>query len=872
MKKICCLLFTLIAFYSFAQQTFPVNYNQKPLKEVLTDIEEQTNLFFSYSEAAIKLKTITLVNNAITETQLLTALRNQTSLNFEKVSINQIIISIPSIDICAYLLGAENKTPLPFASILIKGTTKGTSSNDDGFFQLENIKQDAIVLIQYVGYSSKTINASQLKNETCLNIFLQPETQALQEVLLVADYITNGIDKNTNGSLTLRNNDLGILPGLVEPDVLQSLQLIPGISSLDESASGIQIRGGSPDQNLIYFDGIKMYHTGHFFGMISAINPYIVEKTKVYKSGASPEYGDRISGVIDISSDKNAPHKTTAGIGINGTHADAFIKTPLGKGVGLVASARRSYTDALQTPTFDALSKKVFQNTKIINTNTGLINDDEGDFSENVGKEDFFFYDGSAKLIFQPSENDNIAVSGFFANNDLDFSVKDDEDLTSDRLIVKKQGVSFSWQGTKFNKWQHSLNGYYSSLDTDYDNKVTEDLLLEEENLRKNTVEDYGLNASLAYDISDNHTIKAGYQFSNADVFFQLFRDEADTNTIDPTDDDNVPLPGITRDFNVRKKATNQTHSVYAEYLHKASNKGFISLGIRGSYYSLVDDFYIEPRINAEYPVSKVFRLKATAEKRYQSISQLVEFEDVQLRLEDHIWTLSDNLETPILESTQFSGGILIDANGWALDIDGYFKKINGLTSFTNGFTNAAEEFSEGKSDILGLDVLLRKKIKNFHVWLGYTFNDVDYTFPELQSTTFRGNNDITHNFRISNTFEIKNWELSLGWMYRTGSPFTPANSFNSTTGDINFGPINSLRLPNYHRLDTSVLYNFVSSKKNNFRGTVGVSLQNIYSRQVPVSVSYRVDQNAVTGQDELNRIQQLSLGLTPNMTVRLYF
>ena len=878
MKIVFFLAFILISCSTFSQDMISVNYKSKPLKEVLTEIEGKTKLLFSYSEEVIKNKLITLVNASISEAKLLSEFINQTNLNFEKVSDNQVIITLPStkIDICGYLFDAETREVLPFANLAVKGSFKGTISDENGFFQIENVEQQATIIIQYLGYAFKEVNATDLVTGDCTNLYLQPQAYVLREVTLV-EYVTKGIDKNIDGSITLTSEKLGILPGLVEPDIFQSLQLIPGISSLDESASGIQIRGGSPDQNLIYFDGIKLYNTGHFFGMISAINPYVVKSAKVYKGGASPEYGDRISGVIDISSDREVPKITEIGAGFNGTHADAFLKTPLGKNAGLVVSARRSYTDMLQTPTFDALSKKVFQNTKIVSNNTGQVidEDEDDDFTENVGKEEFFFYDGSAKLIIQASENDHIAISGLFTNNDLDFSIRDDEDLSSDLLVVENQGASFSWQGTRFDKLHHSFKTYYSKLDSDYNNRISEDLSIEEENLRKNTVKDYGLDVNLSYDLSAFSSINAGYQYSSMDVFFQLFRGEGEgegeDNEIDPEDEDDIPSPDRAIEFNVKTKEVNRAHSIYAEYLYKPKNKGLLSLGVRRSYYSSVDDCFIEPRINAEYPLSKVLRLKATAEKRYQPISQLVEFEDTQLRLENNIWTLSNGSTIPVLESSQFSAGILINVNGWTFDMDAYFKKIDGLTSFTNGFTNATEELSEGKSDIAGLDVLLRKKIGGYRIWLGYTFNDVEYTFPELQRTSFRGNNDITHNFRVSNTYELRSWELSLGWMYRTGSPFTPTEGFNTVTGNVNFGAINSLRLPEYHRLDASILYKFFSSNSK-FRAVVGASLQNIYSRQVPISVYYRVDTDPDTGQKELNRIQQLSLGFTPNAMLRLYF
>nr|WP_299343239.1 carboxypeptidase-like regulatory domain-containing protein [Allomuricauda sp.] len=874
MKKLLCFIFLLGTLSVFSQQTIAVDYDGIPLKSVLEDVESKSSLIFSFSEDAVAGKIITLSNSQISIEQLLNELGTQSGLLFEKVSAEQIIVKSPSskLDICGYLFDGNLKTPLPYATVLISGTRLGATSDENGYFQIQNVEKSAEIIVQYVGYSTQTLKASDYSSDDCRNIIMQVEPQSLQEVVVLA-YVTKGIDKNLDGSITLNTNEQGILPGLVEPDVFQSIQLIPGISSLDESASGIQIRGGSPDQNLVFFDGIKMYNTGHFFGMISAFNPYVTESAKIYKGGASPEYGDRISGVIDITTDTQVPARTNGGVGINGTHADGFLKAALGEKAALIVSGRRSYTDVFETPTYEALSEKVFQNTRVVTNTLGeIIEDDDDDPSEILGGDTFFFYDGSAKLLFQPSKNDEIAISGLLTNNDLDFFSRAEEDVTVDQLSVENQGASAQWSGTKFGVLDHSLRAYYSNFDSDYNNTVREELVVEEQNLRRNTVQDYGIDFNLSYEFLPQHNLKLGYQYSNLEVFFQLFRDEAGDEDIEPDDDDEIPLPEDTRDFNVERRRTNQSNSVYAEYQFRPQNKGLVSLGVRGSHYSLLDEFYFEPRINVEYPLSDFFRIKGTAERRYQPISQLIEFEDIQLRLENNIWTLSDGNEIPVLESTQFSGGFLISANGWTLDIDGYVKNINGLTSFTNGFTNAAEELSEGESDIFGVDVLLRKEIANYRIWLGYTFNDVQYSFSELQTSSFPGNNDVTHNFRVSNTVDLKNWELSLGWTYRTGIPFTPVDGFNTISGDIDFGSLNSERLPNYHRLDASLLYKFGISQNGNIRGAFGVSFQNIYNRRIPISVFYRVDENVETGFQELNQIEQLSLGFTPNATFRIFF
>ena len=245
----------------------------------------------------------------------------------KKASPTQIIVLPPpgTINICGYVFDSNSKVPLAFASVFIKGASKGVISDEKGFFQIENVKKGAFFSIQHVGYIDETLKASLFKAGNCNTIYLTENTESLQEVL-IKGYLTKGIDKNIDGSIALTNRDQGILPGQIEPDVLRGIQLIPGITSLNESASDIQIRGGSADQNLIFFDGIKMYNTGHFFGTISAINPYTTQSAKIYKSGASPEYGDRISGVIDIKSDGEVPQKSTGGLGVNGTHADGFFK------------------------------------------------------------------------------------------------------------------------------------------------------------------------------------------------------------------------------------------------------------------------------------------------------------------------------------------------------------------------------------------------------------------------------------------------------------------------------------------------------------------------------------------------------------------
>ena len=872
--SLCCFLNLLVLS---GQETIAVNYTNTPLKTVLADLEEKTGLLFSYSDERIADITITKTATSLEIDAFLDYIRSTTGLVLERIGENQVIISSPNTEstVCGYLFDGISKAPLPYATIVIQGTNKGFTTDENGYFLIENETLTNGILLQYIGYATRLVFNEDFEPSQCKNLFLNPRAESLQEVI-VKSYLITGIDKNKDGSLTLTSKNQGILPGLVESDIFQSAQWVPGITSINETISDVQIRGGSADQNLILYDGIKMYNTGHFFGMLSIFNPNVTTGATIFKGGASPEYGDRISGVIDIKGENQVPQKTSYGFGFNGTQADAYGKIRLGKSVGLVISGRRSYADIepLGTPTFDAISEKVFQNTIVGGaTDTQNPQDEEDEETILEGEETFFFYDTNVKLIISASENDSISLSGLLTKNDLNFRLLDEENISQDALITENQGLSFNWSGTKRGRWHHSLEGYYSDYRSNYSNQFLEEQNVQEESVRRNAVKDYGFDTNVLFDFNKEHAIKLGYQFTRNEVFYQLFRDEAGDEDIDPEDQDLEDGESADeRDFNEISNRVNSTNALYGAYYYRPQNRGLVSLGIRASKFSVLDNWYLEPRLNVEYPLGKTLRLKFTGEKRYQTVSQLIEFDDTRLRLQNGIWSLTESDNIPLLESEQFSTGLLVDLNGWTLDLDSYIKRIEGLTSFTNGFTSASEEYSQGTSTIFGIDFLLKKQLNNYRFWLGYTYNIVDYRFEELSNGKFPGNNDITHNLTLSNTYEKGNWKFSVGWNFRTGAPFTPVEGFDVNNGDIEFGDINSRRLPSYHRLDASVRYNFKLSAKKDHQCVAGLSFQNLYARQVPLAVFYRVDDNPETGLQEIDQLEQLSLGLTPNFLLRFNF
>ncbi len=875
-----CIIFCFTIVVN-SQNNENYNYKNTPLSTIIKSLEDKHDITFSFANDLIKDKYISTNNLSINWVELLAVLETQTGLKFQKVSNTQFII-IPqqsNTKLCGYVLDATTK--LPIINAIINTSNSSIETNTSGYFSLEK-DDDDFFIVSITGYETKEF----LYTKDCETIYLTPKDTALDEVIILG-YITSGIDRNKDGSLKVTSKTLGILPGLVTPDILQSIQLIPGISTLDESATGIQIRGGSPDQNLILYDNIKLYNTGYFYGMFSLFNPFAAEEATIYRSGTSASYGDRISGIIDISSGDKIPERTKGGFEIDGLSLNGYIKTPLSNTAALYAFARRSYSDVWETPTYNSYVDKVFTNFGTARDRNGnvLELETDDDFSPETSNNTFNFADINTKLILKPNEKNNITLSALYTRNRLDFDFKGGDEVLVDSLITQNKGLSFDWKHKSNNKRHERITAYFSEYNSFYQNNEIKDenddgvLDLSEINIRKNDIVDIGLNITSTTQINNSQKLSVGYQLSYTDLDVLIAKEK----------------PFDAEKENLVQDNSNLNNALFGDYTLSLKNKAFVNVGLRLVHYNAVNQFLVEPRINFEYPVSRRIRAKVAVERRHQPISQLIEFNHTELRLENNLWRLSDNDQYPLLSSNQISGGFLYHHNRLNIDADAYYKELKGLTTFTNGFSNPLENLEEGKSTIKGLDILLKYKWDNYKIWAGYTFNDITFQFPNLNDTSdkFPGNNDITHQFRLSSALKLDHWEFSLGWQYRTGRPTTPVNSYDikidadgENAGVVNFGDINSARLPDFHRLDASILYDF---KINTLDAQLGLSFLNLYNRVKPLNLIYKAERKPLddggiavegtTGATPEERevileqvIQRFSLGFTPNVSFRLLF
>ncbi len=843
-----CMLFYNISVFSQEKTEITV-LQDKPLAEVLPIIEKIYALKFSYIDTLLDTKKITItLDPDLLIPDLIKELQQQSSLKFEIAGDNFITIRSlnknDTVRICGYVLD-DQEEPLKDIGVFFKAIRANTTTNEQGYFEYLDIPFGSVILVSAPGFRQKVLNASQFLNKECLTIYLTHTPEEVLDEVLIEEYLAKGITQKKE-IININLNEVEVLPGRTEPDILQSVQLTPGVNNPYETASGVFVRGSTPSQNLVLWNGIKTYKQGHFFGMLSAFNPYAAKEVNFSKSGVSAKYGQRIAGVIDIKSENEIAQRFTGGAGFNMINADAVIHTPIIKDkVSLQLSGRRSFTDILETFTYKKFSDRVFQNTKI--AETVALNDESNDF---------FYADYNANLIIQPSENQKIEVNTIYSKNNLDFRRSDQIASLNDNLITENEGYNLKWNRKHTKNLTINVAGNYTKYLLNYQ-FITRNLgsIIEIES-KKNTVRDYSAELDVSYQLSQYQKIIGGYQFSNNTTRYAFVTTAPSYELILDQDDSFL-----------------NTHAAYAEYKLENPNNYYISLGTRFNLYTELGKSFVEPRIFLQKHLTKNWEINTSAEYRSQPTSQIKESVVSDLSLENEVWTLANNEQFPIITSYQYTLGSSFKKNKWLLDIDGYYKQINDITTLTSGFINPTDNtYHNGKSEIFGLDFFLKKRFKKYKTWISYSYINTNNTFESINNNeSFPGNWNIEHTVKWSHFYKIKNFQFSLGWLWHTGKAFTNISGIDDTGQIIvlEFDKINGDNLPIYHRLDLSAIYDFKIGHHPNVKYRLGFSLLNVYDRKNILNREFRTTNSL---QNQLINSDIFSLGITPNISFRVFW
>lgn len=656
------------------------------------------------------------------------------------------------------------------------------------------------------------------------------------EEVIVEEFLAKGI-KKTNQHYIISPQKIQTLPGITDADILQSLQQLPGVKSPNETATGLYIRGGTADQNLILMDGIRLYHPGHLFGMISSINPNVDQKVNYYNKAVNPKFGERVSGIIDIKSTDKISDKVKINAGINALNVDVYVQMPLVKDKwGLQLSGRKSYTEWVQSPTFNQLETKVFQNTNF----------------EDFNKDNQFkFHDYSAKLNFKPNDKTEISFSGLVIKNDLDYrNVIKTDSISNQKMKIENYGFSLNWIQKYSPKFIQKTLVFYSLYSFDYLKKQDYDNDKFEAFKKLNRVVDSGGELNFGYQINDKANLEFGCQVSGNDIshLFNSYNQDI----------------GVVLSL---KHLYNVTNAGYAHFKYDFGSSN-IQPGLRYNFYSKYKTSSFEPRFLLQKTISESLIWQASYERRSQVLSQVRENAANDLSLENYVWVLSDNSEYPIQKANQFTSGIIFKSNNWLLDVDAYYKNITGITSFTLGFLGQNDnEIHHGKGFTKGVDVLLQKSTASWRAWITYTYQDSQNQFGTLNDGNyFSSNADIKHSFNLAFNKKWDNFLFTAGWFWHSGKPFSTINNSGEITS------YNAERLPNYHRLDISGSYQFQNKKGGTFK--IGASIYNLYNRNA--LISKELERSYVNVSDFLTSRYSMqefySLGIMPNVFFRVNF
>ncbi|MFT7442302.1 MAG: hypothetical protein ACI9Q3_000669 [Maribacter sp.] len=835
----------IIIFILTVSVAFTQNSSDKvALSSLIPALEKTYDIKFSYSDTDIKNIFIEQPKKGISIEELLTFLNEKTFLQFKTLDNRYVTVSFlnKSISICGTILELESLAPFVLASVKVNGYNLGTTTNNEGVFYLKNVPVNATLSISFISFKTKVIAAKELfSNSSCKQFFLEEETEQLSEITM-PKFLTSGLQKSADGSVVLNTEKFGILPGLIEPDILQTIKILPGVESVNESISTINIRGGTNDQNLILWDGIKMYHAGHFFGLISAYNPYLTKKVTVTKNGTSSAFSDGVSSTINMETSNRITNTFSGGGGFNLLSADAFLQVPIKENLEVHVSARRSFTDLINTPTYTNYFSRSFQDNSISSNNI------------NKAESDFYFYDYSFKVLYDLNYKHAIRTNFIYIKNSLDYKEK----YTFNNTIVEEYsalkqenlGANITWNANWNSKFSTNLSAFFSDYkinSSDY-NRDTDQFQTQ-------------LNNVLETEVKLNST----YQFTDVLHFTNglVFNEIGITNTTTV----NAPT------FSKKVKNVLLKSAFYSEIEYQKKNT-FARFGVRSNYFHKFQKLVIEPRINIRQKLNSEFSLKLEGEFKNQTTAQKIDFEDNFLGIEKRRWILSDDEKTPIMKSKQASFGLEYSKNKFYIDITGFYKKVVGITAANQGFYNNTQTFNSiGNYDVKGVEFLVNKQTKIMSTWLSYTYSKNNYTFDIFNPQTFSNSLDISHSLSAAFNYDVtENLKVSFGGVLRSGKPYTKPIEGNETIQNgnrtiVNYNNPNQERLANFFRIDLSGSYDFNFSEA--VKSTIRIGFTNLTDKQNTIDSYYVVDNSSA---NNVRRVDNFSLPFTPNLSFRVNF
>lgn len=736
-----------------------------------------------------------------------------------------------------YVRAATNREALPGASVTVPALGSGVTTDANGFYSLALPAGRHQVVVSFIGYENQTRELNLTRPQK-VSFALPESTNTLGEVVVEgAGTLEQKLQTTQMSVERLTAKEAKLLPALFgEVDILKTLQLKPGVQNGGEGTSGLFVRGGSSDQNLVLVDDALVYNPSHLFGLFSVFNPDAVASVDLYKGGFPAQYGGRLSSVIDVKMREGNKEKIGVSGGLGLISSRLTVEGPIVKDKGsFILSGRRTY--------FDVFTRQI-----------NKLSEDDPDYNPIP---DYYFYDFNAKANYTLGPKDQVFLSGYYGRDDFAFGSQGGFDF------------SFTWGNTVgAARWSHVfnkrlfLNTTLSATDYQYD--VTNKLDQFSFNLGS-SIRDYSLRTDLDYAPNSKHALKFGVQATTHR--FGVGRLQAGASDGRFSIGSDVAYRG-------------QEGAVYASDNFKPSDKWQLEYGLRLTGFQSGSDAYggIEPRGAARYSLTPKTSLKASYALMYQYVHLVT---NSGATLPTDIWYPS-RLSVKPQRSQQVATGVsfLLGDGKYLLSNEVYYKWSQNQVDFKDGaqlFVNPDldSEFLFGKGWAYGNEVYLEKKTGRTTGWIGYTLSWSKRQFLPQRGTTginngavFYPNYDRRHNLTVVLLHQLtERLNLTGSFVYTSGNATTlPSGRFavqDVFGGDLSAVPIypdrNSYRLASYNRLDLGLVWKMKPNRWFN-ESDLTFSVYNAYNRRNPYFVYFdqiRADDDApVTGY----RARQVSL------------
>ena len=770
-----------------------------------------------------------------------------------------LLIAQKKYTISGYIKDARNGETLIGATIALKDNVKGISSNQFGFFSLTLTEGKYELVGSYVGFQPLLIPIN-LDSDKNINFDLSPR-DALTEVVLSSKKRDANVKNAQMGKFVLPIEQIKAIPAFLgEADLLKTIQLLPGVRNAGEGSAGIYVRGGGPDQNLIMLDDAIVYNTGHLFGFFSIFNSDAIKNVSLIKGGMPPQYGGRLSSVLDVAMKEGNDKKIQVDGGIGLIASRVSIQGPIKKNKSsFIISARRTYIDALTKPFVGKNSQ--------------------------FGGSGYYFYDLNAKMNYRFSEKDRLYISGYVGRDVFNF-VNGQKSLQ----------VNIPWgNATGTIRWNHVFNkklfGNTTAIFNNYN--FTFQALQNNLNVKlASGIRDFSLKQDFDLYPFTGHKVKFGGLYTLHRFTPSVVSGGQDSITFKP--------------LNAQSKYAHEV-ALYIQDDWEVSDKIKINFGLRYSGFQQIGPYKIyqtdkdgnrldstvysngqsvrkygglEPRFTLRYAINDETSIKASITKNFQFI-HLVSNSGTTLPTD--LWVPSTYKVKPQI-SWQYSAGLFKNFrdNMYETSVELYYKNMQNQIEYQEGYTpNTLQDtenfFTFGRGWSYGSEFFINKTKGRLTGWIGYTLSWTWRQFAQLNGgEKFPSKYDRRNDMSIVGIYELnKHWKLSSTFVFGTGNAATLPQRFYLVNGILTqeYSRINEYRLPSYHRLDFAAIYN---PKKNEHRKKMKTewifSIYNLYSRKNPYFIYFDQTGSPYDGSLKVQGKQVSLFPIIPSVTWNFKF